>query len=92
MRDLPPPCRVKVVTDSKYVTDAFHKGWLKNWQKNGWQTAAKKPVKNRDLWEDLIYLVDLHEVTFEWIRGHTGHTENERADKLAVEARDNAAL
>lgn len=80
------PCQAEVVTDSLYVRDAIEKGWLSNWKKNGWRTAAKAPVKNRDLWERLDGLLRLHSVTFSWVRGHNGHPENERCDALAREA------
>ena len=82
------PCRVEVYSDSRYVVDAVNKGWLERWQSRGWRKAASrgtgKPVLNRDLWERLIPLLDTHEVTFHWVRGHSGHPENERADRLAV--------
>ena len=81
------PCRVVVTTDSRYVVDAFGKGWLRNWQKNGWRTAAKQPVKNEDLWRELMAAAAPHQVSWQWIRGHAGHAENELADRLAVEAR-----
>ncbi len=82
------PCGVAVHSDSRYVVDAINKGWLDNWQARGWRKAAArgtgKPVLNRDLWERLIPLLATHQVTFHWIRGHSGHPENERADRLAV--------
>lgn len=81
------PCRVKVVTDSRYVVDAFKAGWLRNWLRNGWKTAGKQPVKNVDLWQKLMEAMKPHQVEWEWIRGHAGHPENEEADRLAVEAR-----
>lgn len=76
-------CGVDLWTDSKYVQQAITKGWLKNWQKNGWKTAAKKPVKNQDLWRQLIPLVEKHDVDFNWVKGHSGHLLNERVDDLA---------
>jgi ribonuclease HI len=79
------PCIVDVYTDSQYVRKAVTDGWLENWQRNGWRTAAKKPVKNRDLWERLPPLLASHTVHFHWIRGHAGHPENERCDVLARE-------
>jgi len=79
-------CQAEVFTDSLYVRDAIEKGWLANWKKNGWRTAAKSPVKNRDLWERLDGLLRRHAVTFTWVRGHAGHAENERCDALAREA------
>ena len=76
-------CDVRVVTDSQYVMNAFAKGWLESWKKNGWRTAAKKPVKNQDLWEDLEGEIDRHHVTWEWVKGHSGHPDNERVDEAA---------
>ncbi len=83
------PCQVTITTDSKYVVDAFKAGWLKNWLRNGWKTANKQPVKNSDLWQRLLQVMEPHTVVWEWIRGHAGHVENEMADRLAVEARKN---
>ena len=80
------PRQVKVVTDSMYVRDAIEKRWLANWKRNGWKTAARTPVKNRDLWERLDGLLARHKVTFAWVRGHAGHPENERCDALASQA------
>lgn len=80
-------CRVLVTTDSRYVVDAFEKKWLNNWQRNGWRTASKQPVKNEDLWRALMQAMAPHRVRWQWIRGHAGHAENEEADRLAVEAR-----
>ena len=85
------PSKVLVVTDSAYVEKAFTQGWLKNWQKNGWKTAAKKPVENQDLWQAALAAVDPHEVRFERVKGHAGIELNERADELAVLGRDQAA-
>lgn len=76
-------CDVELYTDSKYVQQAITKNWLKNWQKNGWKTAAKKPVKNQDLWRKLMPLLEKHSVDFRWVKGHSGHPENERCDELA---------
>lgn len=77
-------CEVKVFSDSKYVCDAINKGWLSNWQKNGWKKADKKPVLNIPLWEQLIKFLDYHKVNFNWLKGHAGHEYNERCDALAV--------
>jgi len=77
---------VHIVTDSQYVSNAINQGWIKNWVKNGWKTAAKKPVKNQDLWNRFISLIDEHKITIDWVKGHAGHTENEICDKLAVKA------
>jgi len=76
------PCRVHLVTDSSYVKDGITT-WIHKWKQNGWRTAGKKPVKNADLWQALETALETHEVTWEWVRGHTGHPENERADALA---------
>jgi ribonuclease HI len=82
------PCSVTIVTDSKYVQHAFTKRWLEGWQKNGWKTSSKEPVKNKDLWERLLELSQIHTVDWDWTKGHAGHDLNERADKLAnTEAR-----
>lgn len=81
------PCRVEVVTDSRYIVDAFRAGWLVNWQRKGWKTAGGQPVKNIDLWQDLLAAMAPHRVAWTWIRGHAGHPENEAADALAVAAR-----
>lgn len=75
---------INVRSDSKYVTDAFNQGWLKNWERNGWRTANKKPVANQDLWRDLAQETDQQNVTFTWVQGHSGDPMNERCDRLAV--------
>jgi ribonuclease HI len=80
-------CRVDLYTDSTYVMNAFKQGWLEKWKKNGWRTSDKMPVKNDDLWRKLQALIEAHEVTWHWVRGHAGNPENERADRLAVAAR-----
>ena len=86
------PCEVEVISDSKYVTDAFNQNWVENWIRNGWRTSTKKPVKNIDLWKRLILLVGRHTVTFTWVKGHDGHPENERCDRLATSAADGSNL
>ena len=73
---------VEVYTDSKYVQQGVSE-WLAGWKKNGWKTAARKPVKNDDLWRDLDALLPEHELSWHWVKGHAGHVENERADELA---------
>ena len=78
-------CTVTICSDSKYVIDAVTKGWAKSWQKNNWITSDKKPALNADLWERLLGLLDQHDVSFVWIKGHAGHPENERCDQMAVE-------
>jgi ribonuclease HI len=82
LRALSRPCQVLVVTDSVYVKDGVTK-WMAGWKRNGWRTAAKKPVKNRDLWEVLDEELSSHTVDWEWVKGHDGHPGNERADELA---------
>ena len=82
LQALTKPCRVKVVTDSQYLKDGITT-WIKAWKENGWRTAGRKPVKNTELWRALEAAMAPHEVAWEWIRGHTGHPENERADALA---------
>lgn len=79
------PCRVTLTSDSKYVIDAVTKGWAKKWQANNWIKSDKKPALNPDLWEKLLALLDVHDVTFVWVKGHAGHPENERCDQLAVQ-------
>ena len=76
---------VKLTTDSQYVMHGIEK-WLPRWQANGWRTSDKKPVKNQDLWERLVAAVSPHRVRWHWTRGHSGHIENEKVDKLAREA------
>ena len=76
------PSRVTVVTDSAYVKGGIT-AWLHSWKRNGWKTATKKPVKNEDLWRRLDAAAARHDVTWEWVKGHAGHPENERADELA---------
>lgn len=79
------PCRVKLSTDSRYVMDGLTK-WIKGWQKNGWKTAAKQPVKNADLWQALLDAAAPHRIDWVWVKGHAGHPDNERVDKLASDA------
>ena len=78
------PCEVKLTTDSKYVCDSIVKGWVYSWQKNNWRKADKKPAQNVELWQQLLELLEKHKVEFVWVKGHAGHPENERCDKLAV--------
>lgn len=86
LQTLTQPAVVEVWTDSQYVRNAIEKRWLAGWQRNGWRTADKKPVKNRDLWERLAPLLGTHQVRFHWVRGHAGHPQNERCDVLAKAA------
>ena len=76
------PCRVVICTDSQYVKNGMEK-WIHGWKRNGWETAAKQPVKNAELWQRLDELAAQHQIEWQWVRGHTGHPENERADELA---------
>ena len=75
-------CEVQLTTDSEYVKNGITQ-WIVNWKKRGWRTASKKPVKNTDLWQRLDKAASEHNVSWHWVRGHTGHAENERADELA---------
>ena len=84
LRALKEPCRVTLYSDSKYLVDAFNLGWTKTWQEENFRTGKKNEVKNPDLWQTLLELVKIHEVTFDWVRGHNGHAYNERCDILAT--------
>ena len=81
-------CNVHVVTDSQYVANAFNQHWIDGWQRRGWKTADKKPVKNPDLWQRLLCAMEPHDVTFTWVKGHAGQDLNERCDVLATAAAD----
>ncbi len=76
------PETINLITDSKYVKDGIE-SWISNWKKNGWKTAAKKPVKNKELWEELDLQISKHNISWEWVKGHTGEIFNEKADFLA---------
>lgn len=78
------PCAVTVYSDSKYFADSVQKGWVYGWQRRGWKKADGKPALNVDLWERLLALLQVHQVSIEWVKGHAGHPENERCDRLAV--------
>lgn len=82
------PCEVEIISDSKYVTDAFNQHWVDGWLKRNWKNSNKEPVKNIDLWKRLLKAKEPHKVTFTWVKGHAGHPENERCDKLATTAAD----
>jgi ribonuclease HI len=82
LESLKRPCQVQLTTDSQYVKKGITE-WIGNWKKRGWKTADKKPVKNVDLWQRLDAALQPHQVEWHWVRGHTGHPENERADQLA---------
>ena len=79
------PCSIKLHTDSRYVIDGMTK-WLAGWQRKGWVSASKQPVRNQDLWHELIAAALHHEIEWVWVKGHSGHIENERVDKLASDA------
>lgn len=82
------PCSVKIYSDSAYVVNAINQNWIKNWIKNGWRTSSKEPVKNRELWEKLMKLMEIHEVKFIKVKGHADNPYNNRCDELANEAMD----
>jgi len=79
------PCEVTLHTDSRYVIDGMTK-WIEGWKRNGWINASKQPVRNADLWHELIEAAQRHEIHWQWVKGHNGHTENERVDRLASDA------
>ncbi len=83
LESLKRPCTVVVYTDSRYISDAINKGWLTGWKRRGWKRAGNKPLKNMELWKRLASLIRRHKVKFVWIKGHSGHEENERCDTLA---------
>ena len=85
LKALKRPCRVRLHTDSIYVRDGITK-WIHNWQRNGWRTSDKKPVKNAELWQELLAAAAPHEIDWRWVKGHSGHPENERADRLACDS------
>lgn len=87
LRQLKEPCTVTLCTDSRYVMDGVTK-YLQSWQNNGWRKSNRKPVLNTDLWQELIPLLDRHQIKWVWVHGHTGHPENERVDQLACLERD----
>ena len=86
------PCDIEVHSDSQYVVNAFNQHWIEGWKKRGWKTAAKKPVKNVDLWQRLLKAMGPHRVRFIWVKGHAGHEMNERCDALATAAADSGRL
>ncbi|MCL5942077.1 MAG: ribonuclease HI [Actinobacteria bacterium] len=90
LRSLKFPCAVELISDSSYVVRAMSEGWVDRWQRNGWKRGRADPVKNVDLWQELLGLCAGHRVRFCWVRGHAGHPENERADALASAAAQNA--
>lgn len=84
------PCEVTLCSDSQYVCNAISKGWAEKWKQNGWRKGDKKPALNSDLWETLLQLVAKHKITIVWVKGHAGHPENERCDRLAVAGAEKA--
>ncbi len=88
LRVLKEPCSVAVHTDSAYIVNAFNDNWIENWIKRGWKTAGKKTVKNQDLWKDLLKQMEIHDVKFVKVKGHSDDELNNRVDRLAVEARE----
>ena len=81
-------CEVTLYSDSKYMIDAIQNKWAYSWRDKGWKKADKSPALNPDLWEKLLKLIELHDITFVWVKGHAGHTYNERCDKLATDFAD----
>ena len=90
LRLLKEPCEVTLHSDSQYVCNAIEKGWARKWERNHWMRNPREPALNVDLWEQLLPLLDRHRVTVVWIKGHAGHPENERCDRLAVAAAERA--
>lgn len=84
LKTLKEPCKVDVYSDSKYVVDGITKGWAKSWKAKGWIKGDKKPAKNPELWDALLHLLDIHDVTFHWVKGHAENPYNNRCDALAV--------
>ena len=89
LQALTKPCRVTLTTDSNYVKDGITK-WIHGWLRNGWRTASRQPVKNADLWQELLEAVKPHRIEWCWVKGHAGHVDNERADRLASAAAEAA--
>ena len=86
LKALKESCKVTVITDSQYVANGINLGWAESWKANGWRKKDRKPALNPELWDALLSEIARHEVTIEWIKGHAGHPENERCDRLAVAA------
>lgn len=86
------PCKVTLISDSKYLVDAFNQHWIDNWLRKNWRTSGNSAVKNIDLWKRLLKAKEPHQVTFQWVKGHVGHPENERCDVLATSAADGYEL
>lgn len=92
MSALREPCEIVLTSDSKYLVDAINKGWLASWKRNGWRKADKSAVLNVELWQKIDALLEIHEVSFVWVHGHTGHPYNERCDALATAYADKFKL
>ncbi|SCP95079.1 ribonuclease HI [Anaerobium acetethylicum] len=88
LQALTKPCSVELYSDSKYLVDAFNQKWIDGWIKKGWKRGKNEPVKNIDLWKELLEAKAMHQVTFIWVKGHAGHEMNERCDELATSAAD----
>ncbi len=86
LEQLKEPCRVTLVSDSRYLCESINQGWVFGWEQNGWRKADKKPALNVDLWERILTQLRRHDVTVQWVKGHAGHPYNERCDRLAVNA------
>lgn len=87
LKSLKRPCEVSLTTDSQYVRQGITK-WISSWKKNGWKTSQKQPVKNQDLWVELDRVIDTHQIAWHWVKGHSGHEENEQVDQAANDAID----
>jgi ribonuclease HI len=92
LKSLKRPCEVELTSDSKYVVNAMEKGWAVRWRSKDWKLSPTKTAKNPDLWKQLLELCEIHTVTFTWVKGHSGHPENERCDQLAVAASEKKEL
>ena len=88
LKELKEPCEVNIISDSKYVVNAFNENWIDDWIKSDFRKGTKNEVKNIDLWEELIKHSKIHKITFHWVKGHSDNVENERCDKLANMAMD----
>ena len=86
------PCEVRLYSDSKYLTDAFNQKWIEGWIRRGWKRGKNEPVKNMDLWKRLLAAAEPHSIQFIWVKGHDGHPENERCDRLSTAAADGGGL
>lgn len=86
------PCQVELYSDSKYLTDAFNQHWIEGWIRKGWKRGKNEPVKNEELWKRLLEAKKAHQVQFIWVKGHDGHEQNERCDRLATSAADGNEL